>query len=397
MTVLPALRRGAAAIVVGALAVGVVVGAAAPAGAQSTLKGVSNADAKAAAETYADLVRASYDASIESATAMQSAIAAFVADPNDTTLAAAKQAWLDARTDYSPTEAFRLYNGPIDDPKTGLEGQINAWPLDEAYIDYVEGDAEAGIINNTADYPDIDTDVLVEANEEGGETNISTGWHAIEFLLWGQDLAEGSPGNRPVTDYTTSPTAARRAAYLTAATDLLVSDLEQVRSEWDPDAKYPKQFVKNPKKAVTNILRGIGALSAGELAGERMAVAYDTKDQEDEHSCFSDNTNNDILGNAQGIEAVYLARFPDGSTGAKSISDLVASVNPKLDNQLKDQMATSVADIQAHPTSFEQLLPGDDDAPGRVALLTSIESLEKQGQLIAKVAKQLGVRITLEV
>jgi putative iron-regulated protein len=364
---------------------------------RATLKGVDTDEARSAAKTYAELVRASYDSSIASAKTMQTAIGAFLAAPSDATLAAAKQAWLDARDDYSPTEAFRLYDGPIDDPETGLEGQINAWPLDEAYIDYVEGDAGAGIINDLDDYPEITTDVLTEANEKGGEENISTGWHAIEFLLWGQDLAEGVPGNRPVGDYTTSPTAARRSAYLQLATDLLVSDLETVRAEWEPGEPYPTKFVKNPRTAVRDILRGIGALSAGELAGERMAVAYDTKDQEDEHSCFSDNTNADILGNAIGIQRVYLSQFPDGSTGTTSISDLVKSVDPKLDRNLTDQMAESVSDIEAHPTTFELLLPGDDDMPGRVALLTSIESLEKQGKLIAKVANKFGVRVTLAV
>ena len=114
--------------------------------------------------------------------------------PTDATLEAAKEAWLTARDDYGPTEAFRFYDGPIDNPDDGPEGQINAWPMDEAYVDYVEGDASAGIVNDTAGVPEITTDVIVAANEEGGETNISTGWHAVEFLLWGQDLSDDGPG-----------------------------------------------------------------------------------------------------------------------------------------------------------------------------------------------------------
>ena len=152
-----------------------------------------------------------------SAKQLQAAIAAFVAAPSDATSAAAKEEWLAARDDYLPTEVYRFYDGPIDHPKTGLEGQINAWPLDEAYIDGVTDDPESGIINDTSTYPEITEDVLVEANEKGGETNISTGWHAIEFLLWGQDSTTGQPGARPVTDYTTAANAARRAGYLTVA------------------------------------------------------------------------------------------------------------------------------------------------------------------------------------
>ena len=119
-------------------------------------------------------------------------------------LDAAKEAWLTARDEYGPTEAFRFYGGPIDNEETGVEGLVNAWPLDEAYIDYVDGDPEAGIVNNPDEHPTIDADALVAANEQGGEANVSTGWHAIEFLLWGQDLSADGPGARPVEDYTTS-------------------------------------------------------------------------------------------------------------------------------------------------------------------------------------------------
>ena len=173
------------------------------------------------ATAYADLVFAAYDASVTSATTMQEAIEAFLADPTDANLTAAKEAWLTARDDYGPTEAFRFYDGPIDNPDDGPEGQINAWPMDEAYVDYVEGDAAAGLINDTAGVPEITAEAIVAANEEGGETNISTGWHAVEFLLWGQDLSDDGAGARPVTDYTTATNADRRATYLKLVTQQL--------------------------------------------------------------------------------------------------------------------------------------------------------------------------------
>ena len=111
---------------------------------------------------------------------------------------------------------------------------MNAWPLDEAYIDYVEGSPEAGIVNLPDDYPTIDADLLVSLNEQGGEANISTGWHAIEFLLWGQDLSTDGSGARPVEDYTTAPNADRRAAYLAVASDLLLTHLGQMVDAWAP-------------------------------------------------------------------------------------------------------------------------------------------------------------------
>src|SRR5262249_43610750 len=156
-----------------------------------------------------------------------------VADPNDETMAAAKQAWLDARDDYGLTEAFRFYGGPIDNEDNGPEGLLNAWPMDEAYVDYVEGDPNSGIINDPPTSPTIEADPLISLNESGGETNISTGWHAIEFLLWGQDLSEDGPGARPASDYVDAPNADRRAQYLTVTTDLLVSNLQSLVDAWD--------------------------------------------------------------------------------------------------------------------------------------------------------------------
>jgi putative iron-regulated protein len=355
----------------------------------------SEIDPAAVATTYADLVAAAYQASIDSAATMQIAIEAFLSDPTDESLAAAKTAWLTARDDYTPTEAFRFYDGPIDNPVDGPEGQINAWPLDEAYIDYVEDLPGAGIINDLAGYPAITADVLVEANEAGGEANISTGWHAVEFLLWGQDLDADGPGARPVTDYTSGDNADRRGTYLQLVTDLLVSDLQSVQSEWIEGGAYRAEFLSDPGTAIEKILRGIGALSAGELAGERMAVAYETRDQEDEHSCFSDNTNADVVGDLVGIQMVYLADFP-GIDGP-ALSDLVAATDPDLDDTLREQIAASIEFARAYPTTFDRMATAPDGDPARQALGDSISAIEAQGETIARVATALGKTITLEV
>ena len=361
-----------------------------------TAQGLGDEAALAAATTYADLALAAYSDVTTAAEDLQTALEAFVADPTDETLAAAQRAWLDGRVQYGPTEAFRFYDGPIDHPDDGPEGQINAWPLDEAYIDYVEGDAAAGIVNDTDGVPEITADVLVAANEEDGESNISTGWHAIEFLLWGQDLSADGAGARPVTDYTTSPTAERRATYLTLLGQLLVDDLASVRDQWDPDTgSYRDTFLADPGQAIAAIFRSMGALSQGELAGERIAVAYDTKDQEDEHSCFSDNTTTDIVGNAEGVRMVYLADYP-GIDGT-SLSEVVAEVEPELDADLRAQLDDNVAQAEALEAPFDQLILGEDDAPGRVALLALVTSLQDQGDSVAELAGSLGYSISLAI
>ena len=358
----------------------------------------SSGDMSDAVTTYADGVEASYGASLESATALDVAIDEFVAAPSEETLEAAKQAWLTARDDYGLTEAFRFYGGPIDDEETGTEGLINAWPLDEAYIDYVEGDETAGMINDPDDVPTIDAAVITSLNEQGGEANISTGWHAIEFLLWGQDLSEDGAGARPVTDYTTGEGAERRAEYLTVASDLLVQHLTELVAAWAPEAEnYRAEFEgERAEEAMRRIITGIGELSRGELAGERMNVAYTERSQEDEHSCFSDNTTSDLLANALGIQMVLTGEYPSGVSGT-GVLDVIAEEDEDLSNRLRDEVAASIEAVQAIPAPFDQHLREGvpDDDPGRASVLTAIEALEAQTPTIVDGASAIGVTVNV--
>ncbi len=348
-------------------------------------------------ENYADLVHESYSMSLASATAMDAAIDEFLANPTQETLDAAKAAWLTARDDYGPTEAFRFYGGPIDDEENGVEGLVNAWPLDEAYIDYVEGSPDAGIVNLPDEYPTIDADLLVSLNEEGGEANISTGWHAIEFLLWGQDLSADGAGQRPVEDYTSQANADRRAAYLAVASDLLLEHLGQMVDAWAPDSdNYRSEFVALPTdEALGMIMTGIGELSRGELAGERMTVAFEARSQEDEHSCFSDNTTNDIIGNATGVQRVFLGEA--GTVDGPGIYDLIAADDQDLADRLRDEIAASVELAGAIPAPFDQhLVEGvSDEEPGRVAILDTITSLETQTDTMVDAATLLELSLNL--
>ena len=347
---------------------------------------------------YADGVHHMYSKSLASAQRLDGAIDTFLADPTPSHLEAAKRMWLIARDDYGPTEAFRFYDGPIDHPDTGPEGLINAWPLDESYIDYVEGSSSAGIINNPAEFPVIDDALIVSVNEEGGEENVSTGWHAIEFLLWGQDMNQNGPGERPLEDYTTNENADRRSQYLAVASDVLLGHLQDMVNAWAPgqSGNYRAQFVAmDSDDALQNIITGIGELSRGELAGERMTVAFDARSQEDEHSCFSDNTKADIVANALGIQMVFLGDF--GAVSGPGLKDLIEAEDEDLAAQLEAEIANSVNLALAIPDPFDQhLLEGvSDQSAGRRAVLSTIESLEDQTDTIVDAAEKIGITISV--
>jgi putative iron-regulated protein len=349
---------------------------------------------------YAAIVHASYEDTLAAAQEMQASIERFLAAPSAATLAQARKSWLEAREWYGQTEAYRFYGGPIDD-EDGPEGQINAWPMDEAYVDGVEDQPNAGLINDRSQ--PITRELLVAANERGGEENVSTGWHAVEFLLWGQDLADDGPGARPFTDFVDGkrPNADRRRQYLEVVTELLVDDLRSLVDAWAPERKnYRADFEAGGIESVRKIIVGLGSLSRGELAGERLEVAANTQDQEDEHSCFSDNTHRDVVANAVGIANTWHGNYRrrDGSVlGGASLETLVATADPALASRTGKQIAASVAAAEAVRPPFDQEIIGDDDAPGRKRLRTLIDSLVQQSKDLVDSASAIGItRLTLQ-
>ena len=379
------------------LALASLTAASLPAHAQTAAPAAAAVDHKAVAVHYAALVSAGYSDTLAAAQDLQAAIAEFTKAPSAEGLNKARKAWLDAREFYGQTEAFRFYGGPIDDAK-GPEGQINAWPLDEAYVDYVTGKPKAGLVNNPK--IKITKAALIKANERGGEENISAGWHAVEFLLWGQDLSETGPGNRSFEDYVVGKgaNAERRAMYLTVATGLLVDDLSAVATAWAPGAKnYRAKFEQGGKESVRKIIVGLGSLSRGELSGERMEVALNSQDQEDEHSCFSDNTHRDVVTNAKGIQNVWTGEFKrrDGSVlKGPGVRDLVAVKNPALAEKTTAQIADSVKGAEAIPAPFDRAIV--KGSAGRPAIEKTVASLVSQSKLLVESASAVGIaKLTL--
>lgn len=343
---------------------------------------------------YSSLVYANYSDSIAAAKQMQRAIDAFIANPSQATQDAARKAWLNAREFYGQTEAFRFYDGPIDN-EDGPEGQINAWPMDESYVDYVVGDEKAGLINNRSEA--ITKERLAELNEHDGEENISTGWHAIEFMLWGQDLNDNGPGARPFTDFIDgkAPNADRRRQYLQVVTELLLEDLQSVADQWKPGVKdnFRAEFEKGGEASLRKIFVGLGSLSRGELAGERLEVAMASRDQEDEHSCFSDNTHRDAVANAQGIQNVWLGSYKrlDGSElKGPGLRDWVAAHDKAVAEKTTLQIAKSVAAANAIPAPFDQAIQGARDSTARAKIQTTIDALTQQSKDLVEAARAVG-------
>lgn len=339
---------------------------------------------------HADVVHATYEDTLRGAQNLKAKIDAFVAEPSASRLDAAKRAWLAAREAYGQSEAFRFADGPIDDAD-GPEGQLNAWPMDEAYLDYVEGDADAGIINRTSIALTKGSLIGLNGGAMGDVTGIgadfdeekaiSTGYHTIEFLLWGQDRDADGPGTRSWQDFittgeATAPNGDRRRQVLALAAEILVEDLQGLVAEWAPTGAYRAVWRGLPEdEALAKMLSSMGILAKGELAAERMDVALQTLDQEDEHSCFSDNTHRDIYLNARGIQNLWRGRYEwiDGP----GLDELVRQADPAAAAALDEAIAASVEAILRIPTPFDQAIRVNG-APGWMAVDTAVKALFDQ-------------------
>ncbi|MEM1143011.1 MAG: imelysin family protein [Pseudomonadota bacterium] len=427
-------------------------------------------------ETNANIALAAYSDSVDTAVMLKDAIDTFAADPTQANLDAAKIAWLVAREPYGQTEVYRFRLSPIDSTnymdEDGPEGQINAWPLGEALIDYVVnaepdfGTGQVGVVANAiginmgggidgTEMPAINiiADSSIEitkellantATEEADEADVIAGYHAIEFLLWGQDLNDnamvtngddrdqavktsGAPnlatgGQRPLTDFTSADGAARRLLYLQVAAEKLIEDLQGVRDGWldGVDGNYRDQFTsfENTADAIqrlTEILTGMGTLSEGELAGERIQIAFSSNSQEDEHSCFSDNTHRDIVLNARGIANSFYGEYAGYDSDLDGIDDMtmravdgfgfddyaaelavdaLTEIVGELDTRLQ-ATASNAGNIDAAARNGQpfDVLIQDVNRTSDSPVAQTILALNAQSNLIAALAEQLAIDV----
>lgn len=377
-------------------------------------------DTKAVVKTYADIALAKYEDSLTTAQALEAAVDALIAKPSEETLKAARDAWKASRIPYQQTEVYRFGNAIVDD----WEGRVNAWPLDEGLIDYVDGSYgtesdenslyTANVIANKKieiDGKEIDASKLTPeflsgTLQEAGdiEANVATGYHAIEFLLWGQDLNGTGPGagNRPYTDYDTANCTGgncdRRAEYLKSASTLLVSDLQEMVGNWKEGGEARKVLEGEDAKAgLATILTGMGSLSYGELAGERMKLGLLLHDPEEEHDCFSDNTYISHLYDAVGIRDAYRGSYKrlDGSVvEGPSLANLVKEADPALDTELSGKLDATVSKMEAIEAravggeAYDQQI-AEGNTEGNATVQAAIDGLVDQTKSIERAVAAL--------
>ena len=365
-------------------------------------------------EAYANHVYQSYSNALNDAKSMQDAINSFINNPTEVGFENAKSSWLYARESYGLTEAFRECQGPVDFGGESWslenEGQMNAWPIDESYIDYVSDGTEAfagtnvGIIQNTSIV--IKAETIKGMNEGAGADDkaISSGWHAIEFLLWGQDNTlptENLPGQRSYLDYVNKDEfVARRKQYLQIATEVLIADLTDLMTTWSPNGAYRNVYESQSNTVnLKNFLYGAWFIAGDELASERLIAPVDSTDginnsgQEDEHSCFADNTHRDVYANAKGVYDVVFGNYAGGN-GA-SFYDLVKQADASVAASLLsagDAAMNKVNIVVDNEKPFDWLITLETSAnPG--IIMEAVRALEDFSDAISEAASAISINI----
>lgn len=161
------------------------------------------------------------------------------------------------------------------------------------------------------------------------------------------------------------------------------ASLEAAKKAWK-QARIPY----GQTEAFRKILAGLGTLSRGELAGERLAVALATRDQEDEQSCFSDNTHVDIIQNAQGIQNVYVGQYMRTNGAIIKGPGVHALLSADLKEAMTRQLQTTMAKVHAIEPPFDREIVSQD---GRQRVQEAIDALRAQAELMVAIAKELDI------
>lgn len=353
-----------------------------------------------AKENYVEMAYAVYTDSLTTATNLQTAVNTFVTTPTEDNLAAARAAYKLARVPYQQSEIMRwdtiITEGKNLTTDGGLasvdewEGQVNAWPLDENHIvSLIEGDDP------------INTQLLlaqngVDAAGDEAEANVTTGVHAIEFMLWGEDLhgTDAGAGERIATEFDQTNCldtyCERRAQYLTAAMNLYVNDLMAMQAEWSPTAvntagTLAYNFIHS-SLGIEYIVGALNAMAADELSGARMGSGLLLRDPEESHDCFSDLSHVAIYYNFQGIKNAFYGHYGD-VTGV-GIADLIKQKDEETFNRI-DVALTSIetkmraiyeaGEREVNTVRFDQIIGQSATGTERVIAEAAVDELTALG------------------
>ena len=177
---------------------------------------------------------------------------------------------------------------------------------------------------------------------------------------------------------------------------MVIDDLNSLVVAWNatnPDSYAAKFKSFSDQEALGRILTSLATLSEFELAAERIATGLDSGDQEDEQSCFSDNTLNDVIYDQRGIRNVYFGIY--GNVAGAGLDTLVASLAPNLNTKMIAALNHTDETISQLNYPYDSILASPEDSRARAEAEAVIKALQAQSDVIKEIGKLLGVKVVV--
>jgi putative iron-regulated protein len=263
---------------------------------------------------------------------LQSSIHTLIDDTSDESLNSSKQAWLNTHSTYELTTLHRYFATQLLDEQNSLalmqlQYQINHWPIIPGYIDYVDGYPDSGIVHDIN--VNLDSDSLREQHGSFDVSEVSLGFHVIEFLLWGYDIDSVA---RPAADFYAvlelSPEEMvqgysleqlsnnRRRLFLTVVVDTLVEDFQTLQSLWLTETPSIRQHIESisATELVVILADSMSAMLTEELLLRSLYPMLNGDFVESIQSPYSRSTQNAVSSQLSGLERLLLERQTENGT-----------------------------------------------------------------------------------
>jgi putative iron-regulated protein len=253
---------------------------------------------------------------------------------------AAKTSWITARKPFEMAEAFEY--GPLE--FNDLQKKLDFHPFSESEFDSLM----ASSVPLTADYiATLPYDVR--------------GFHAIEYVLWGETAWNGG-AVKTFADITP-----RECEYLVAVATDFALQAKNLYEAWAPEhGNYVVHFTnpnssdsvyKNEKAALQEIMDGLVTRSQ-ELGDELLSGPYHSHDPRQQESLYSNNSNNDFSDITKGMQSVYTGSY--GTSSGEGLSHLVSAKDPVLDASVRQQLTDCITKINAMTPDFTTIVKNSD-------------------------------------
>ncbi len=249
---------------------------------------------------YLSLASQQFKTTCSNAEQLQASVQLFLTAPSKKTLKETRQHWLSSHNSYIASKLFRTLNikhpeldhSQIDPVKHSLTIRIDQSPMLPGYLDAVKGYPQSGYVFSPLP---IDAETLNNEHQFSDTLYVTLGFHAIEFLLWG----EGNEQARTSSDYATLTNIkenpelpqARRSQLLSLTTQLLSDDLQTQCKEWtNTEGYYPSKLSEKPEEEQNEYI----VTSIEQLLSDIQINRAQIKSATEHHSAFAQSDEQDL-------------------------------------------------------------------------------------------------------